>query len=70
MAEQVAEAAAQQQKTAEGEDVGIHHPDERRLGESEIGSYRGQRHVYDRRVENDHEVAEAENGERKPGGVF
>ena len=70
MPEQIAEPAAKQQKATEGEDVGVHDPDKRRLGEAEIGTYGRQGDIHDRRVEDDHEVAEAENGEGKPGGML
>ena len=66
VAEQVAEPAAQQQEAAEGQQVGVHDPRERFLGEAEIGANRGQRDVHDRRVEHDHQVAQAEDVEREP----
>ena len=36
LAEEVAEPAAEEEKAAEGEQVGVHHPGQRRLGEAEI----------------------------------
>ena len=45
MAEEVAEPAAQQQEAAEGEQVRVHHPGERRLGEAEVLADRRQRDV-------------------------
>ena len=47
--EQVAEPAAEQQEPAEGEQVRVHHPRERRLGEAEIVGDRRQGDVHDRR---------------------
>ena len=56
VAEQVAEPAAQQQEAAEGQQVGVHDPGERGLGEAEVVPDRRQRDVHDRRVEHDHQV--------------
>jgi hypothetical protein len=36
MAVQIAEPAAEQQEAAKGQHVGVDHPDERRLGESQV----------------------------------
>ena len=55
VAEQVAEPAAQQQEAAEGQQVGVDDPGQRGLGEAEVLADRGQRHVHDRRVEDDHQ---------------
>ena len=38
-------------------------------GEAEVVADRGQRDVHDRRVEDDHQVAEAEDEEREPAGA-
>jgi len=64
--EQVAEPAAQQQEPAEGEQVGVDHPGQARLGEAEVLTDRRQRDVHDRRVEHDHQVAQAEHAEGEP----
>jgi hypothetical protein len=69
VAEQVAEPAAEEQEAPERQEVGVHHPGERRLGEAEILADRRQRDVHDRRVEHDHEVAHAEHDEREPAGA-
>ena len=45
VAEEVAQPATEQQKAAEGEQVGVHDPGQRRLGEAEILPDRGQRDV-------------------------
>ena len=66
MAEQIAEPPAQQQEAPEGQKVAVHHPGERGLGEAEILLDRGQRHVHDRAVENDHQRAQAENYQGEP----
>ena len=60
-AEQVAEAAAQEQEPAEGQEVRVHDPCQRGLREAEIVADRRQRDVHDRRVEDDHQVAQAEH---------
>ena len=68
MSEEIAEPPAEQQKAAEGEQIGIDDPGEGRLGEVQVLPDRRQRHVHDRRVEDDHQVAEAEDIEREPAG--
>ena len=66
MAEEVAEPAAEQEETPEGEQVGVHDPGERGLREAEILPDRRQRDVHDRRIENDHQAGEAEHVQREP----
>ena len=68
MAEEVAQPAAEQEEAAEGEQVGVDDPGERRLGEAEILADRRQGDAHDRHVEDDHQVAEAEDDERQPAG--
>ena len=65
-AEQVAETTGEQQQAAEGDQVGVDDPREARLGEAEVALDRGQRHVHDRRVEDDHEHSGAQHDERGP----
>src|SRR6266571_4926528 len=62
----IAETPAEEQEAAEGKHVGVHDPDERGLGEAQIRLDRGQGHVHDRRVEDDHQVPEAEDDKRQP----
>jgi hypothetical protein len=64
--EQVAEPATEEQEAAEGQQVRVHHPGERRLREAEVVADRRQGDVHDRAVEDDHQVAEAEHVEREP----
>ena len=64
MAVEVAEPAAEQQEAAEGQQVGVDDPRERGLREAEVVPDRRQRDVHDRRVEHDHQVAEAEDDQR------
>ena len=64
--EQVAEPSAEQQEAAEGDQVRVHDPRERLLGEAEILADRRQRDADDRHVEDDHQVAEAEDQEGQP----
>jgi hypothetical protein len=66
VAVEVAETPAEEQEPAVREDVRVHDPRERCLGEAEIGADRRQRHVHDRRVEHDHQVPQAEDVERQP----
>ena len=66
MAVEVAEAAAQEEEAAAGEQVGVDDPDQRRLAEAEVGADRRQRDVDDRHVEHDHEDAEADDAEGEP----
>ena len=68
VSEEIAEPPAEQQKAAEGEQIGIDDPGERRLGEAEVLPDRRQCDVHDRRVEDDHQVAQAEDIEREPAG--
>ena len=56
VAEEVAEPPAEQQEAAEGEQVGVHDPRERRLREAEVLADRRQRDVHDGRVEHDHQA--------------
>ena len=65
-AEEVAGAAAEQQEAAEHERVGVHDPLQVRLAEAEIVLDRRQRDVHDRRVEDDHELREADQDEDEP----
>ncbi len=62
----IPQATAQQQESAEGQHVGVHHPHERRLREVQITPDGGQRHVHDRRVQHDHEHSEAQDDEGPP----
>ncbi len=63
---QVAQPSAEQEEAAEREQIGVHDPGERGLREAEIVLDRRQGDVHDRRVEHDHEIAEAEDEEREP----
>ena len=53
-------------KPAEGQQVGVHDPGERGLGEAEVLADRRQRHSDDRHVEDDHQVAQAQHDECQP----
>ena len=66
VAEEVAESAAEQEEPAEGEQVAVHDPRERLLGEPQVVADRGQRHADDRHVEHDHQVPQAEDDECQP----
>jgi hypothetical protein len=66
LAVEVAEAAGEQQKAAEGEQVRVHDPRERCLREAEIVPNRWQRDVHDRGIEHDHQIGQAQHVERQP----
>ena len=66
--EEVAEPAAEQQEAAEREQVGVDDPGERGLGEPEVLSDRRQRDAHDRHVEDDHQVAQAEDVRARASG--
>ena len=72
-AEEVAELAAEQQQAAEGQRVGRDDPLARAVGEVQRLLGRRQRDVHDGRVEHDHQLGDAEDGEDRPapgvGGV-
>ena len=65
-AEEVAEAAAEQQQAAEGQGVGGDDPLAAVVGEAERLLGGRQRDVHDRRVEDDHQLGDAEDGEDGP----
>ncbi len=69
MSDQVAEAPGQQHDTSVGDQIGVHHPGQAGLREAEIALDRGQRHVDDGRVHDDHQEAGAENQQRQPASA-
>jgi hypothetical protein len=69
MTEQVAEPASQQKEAAERQQVCVHDPCERLLREPEVVADRRERDVHDRPVEDDHQIAEAEDEEREPAST-
>ena len=68
-AEQVAEAAAEQQQRPERQRVGGHDPLPRVIGEAEVALRRRQRDVHDRRVEHDHELGDGDHAEDQPASL-
>ena len=68
-AEQVGETAAEKEEATEGEDVGVDDPGQARLAEVERRADRRQRHVDDRRIEDDHELCDAEQDQGDPSLV-
>ena len=64
------EPPGEQQQAAERDQVGVHDPGEARLREAEVLLDRRERHVHDRRVEDDHQHPDAEHYERDPAGPF
>ena len=65
-AEDVADPPPEQEQAAEGERVGGDHPLAAVVGEAEVGLGRRQGDVDDRRVEDDHQLRQAEDGEDPP----
>lgn len=64
MGQQVGQAAAQQEQSAEDDDVGVEHPLRVSLGEPQVALHLGQRHADDRRVPDRHELWGGERGVR------
>jgi hypothetical protein len=65
--DQVAEPPGQQQQAAERDQIGVHHPRQRRGREAEVVLDRRQRDVHDRDVEHDHQHPRAEDVQGGPG---
>ena len=65
-ADQVAGATAEQQEPAEQERVRVDDPLEARLGDPELRLDRRERDVHDRRVEDHHELREADEDQDEP----
>ena len=65
-ADDVGDPAADQQQRAEGQRVGGDDPLAGVVGEREVGLRGRQRDVHDRRVEHDHQLGDAEDGEDPP----
>ncbi len=65
----VAEPPTEEQEPAERQQVCVHDPRERLLGEAEVLPDRGKRHPDDRHVEHDHQVAQAEDDQREPASA-
>jgi hypothetical protein len=66
LADQVAQAAGEQEQAPERDQVGIHDPGQITLREAQVVLDRRQRDVHDRRVQDDHEHAHAEHVQGKP----
>ena len=62
-AEQVAGAGAEEEEAAEGQDVGVEHPRERRAGEMEAALDVGQGDVHDGGVEHHHQLGGEDDAE-------
>jgi hypothetical protein len=69
MPEEIAEPPAEEKEASKGDQVGVHDPGERLLRETEIGSDRRERDTDDRHVQDDHQVAQAEDEECEPAPV-
>ncbi len=66
LAVEVAEPPAEQQEAAVRDHISVHHPDQRRVAEAQVGLDRGQGDVDDRGVDHDHELARAQQVEGEP----
>ena len=67
-ADEVAEPSGEQQQAAERDQVRVDHPREVALREVQVLLDGRKRHVHDRRVEHDHQHADAQHVERQPAG--
>ncbi len=65
-ADQVAGPAGEQEQAAVGDQVAVDDPGEVGLGEVKVALDRGQGDVHDRRVQDDHQLAEADDDEGEP----
>ena len=65
-AEEVAETTGQEEQAAEGDQVGVDDPGQVGLAHVEVGLDGGEGDGDDGRVEDDHELSEADDGERQP----
>ena len=68
-AEQVGQAAAEQQQPAERDHVGVEHPRQVLGGEAQVGLHLRQGHADDGRVHDDHELGGGDEAERPPAAV-
>jgi hypothetical protein len=64
--DEVAESTGQQEGPGKGDQVGVDHPGECRLGEVQIVLDGGQRHVHDRLVKRVHQHREADDDQGDP----
>ena len=64
--EEIAEAAGEQQQAPEGDQVAVDDPGQARLAEVQVRLDGGEGDVDDRRVEDDHQLAQADDEERDP----
>ena len=69
MPEEAAHPAPEQEEAAERDQVRVHDPRERLLRETEICANRRERNPDDRRVEDDHQIPQAQDEECKPALV-
>ena len=63
---EVAKPTGEEQQAPEGDEEGVDDPGEVRLAEVEVALDEGQRDVHDRDVEDDHQLRQAHDGERRP----
>src|ERR687896_475702 len=62
----VGQPAAQEQQAAERDDVGVEYPGQVLWAEAEVRLDLGQGHADDRRVHDDHELCERDDGKGRP----
>ena len=67
--DEVAQPTGEQQQATEGDQVGVDHPGEVGLREVQVALDGGERHVHDRRIDDHHQLAEADDEERDPAAL-
>jgi hypothetical protein len=60
----------EQQETAKGDQIAVHHPGEVTLAEVQVALDRRQGDVHDRRIEHHHQLPEAQHRERDPAAAL
>ena len=68
--DEVADAPGEEQQAAEGDEERVDDPGEVALAEMKVLLDRGQRDVHDRDVEHDHQLRQADDGERGPAAAI
>src|SRR6185312_7150055 len=69
IAEEIAEPPCEQKEAAEGHEIGVDDPGERRGGESQICPDRRQRDIHDGGVEHHHQIAKTKHHQRDPASA-
>lgn len=67
MSEQIGKPSAEEQQAAEGQSIGVDDPLKIGVGEAQVSADRRQRDVDDGHVEHNHQLAQADDKQRKAG---